>query len=103
MAKRGDKAREEITNTIVEAFGNKGTFVGIQDKKIYVIGNDGGEQMQFAISFSMTKTPLKPADGGAPSGEPFSVEKATATPKDISDEDRKKVAELMERLGLKDE
>ena len=73
MARRGDLARENVTKIIVDAFGDN--FVTIQDKKIYVMGSDGGEMVQFAISLTMPKTPVEA--GAAPS---FTVSHDWSTP-----------------------
>ena len=105
MAKRGDQARESVKNTIIEAFSKDGNFVTFQDKKIYVQAKDGanGEVIQFAITMTMPKTPV--AAGAAPiavsndwSGEPSTVD----TPTELAPEDKAKVADLMEKLGIKD-
>jgi hypothetical protein len=92
MSKRGDEARQVVGNTIVAAFGDN--FVDVRDKKIYVNMKEGGETIQFAISITMPKTPIATE---MPTGEP-----AAASPIELSPEDKAKIAELKERLGIKD-
>ena len=99
MARRGELARETASRIIIEAFGDK--YVTTADKKIYVEVNDGpgGELLQFAISMTMpkntlTKTAAAANDWSGPVAASVSTEAA------ISDEDRAKVQELMQELGL---
>lgn len=103
LAKKGDLAREYVKNKIVEAFG--GDFVGIADKKIYVKARDGenGEEMQFAISMTMPKTPLETAGSSTPdlSTGVFSSVPAS-TPVEMDPADKAKVEELKKRLGIID-
>lgn len=53
---RGANAKVNVENKIREAFGND--FAGMQDKKLYVWADDGGEKVQIAISLTCPKTPL---------------------------------------------
>ena len=102
MAKRGDFAREEVKQIIINAFGDN--FVGIQDKKIYVKAKDaGGEVIQFCINITMPKEgfnankadtiTVNPNDWGASTPRVFSTESNTsaAVNEEISQEDRDKV------------
>lgn len=105
MARRGDQARQDVTNRILNAFA--GSFV--QDKKIYVNVLEGGEAIQFAISLTMPKTPVAgPAAGSgidAAGNHDFSdmnTKPVMPTQTEISAEDSAKVDELMKRLGIKD-
>ena len=106
MAKRGDAAREAVKNKIIEAFGPD--FVAFLDKKIYVEAQDGpgGETLQFAITMTMPKTSVSREEGAnttAPAGGDWSGPAAAtpvATPTEITDDDKAKVAELMKKLGL---
>ena len=108
MAKKGDQARESVKNIIIDAFTEKNAFVAFQDKKIYVQVPDGsnGEVLQFAISMTMPKVPI---NAGAPavastdwsSGSVSTEEKPQVTPVELTPEDKAKVQELMERLGVK--
>ena len=73
--KRGDLAREKVRDTIIKAFG--GDFITIYDKKIYVKAQDGanGEEIQFAITMTMPKTPIDAATVGetSSSGKNYEV------------------------------
>lgn len=100
MARRGDTARQEVTNKIIGAF--PGSFV--QDKKIYVNVSENGEAIQFAISLTMPKTPID-GPSNVEAGD-YDFSNPTAKPvipiaKEISAEDDAKVTALMERLGIK--
>ena len=104
MAKRGDIARQNVQDIIVKAFG--ADCVGVQDKKIYVYADDGGEKIQFAVSITMPKVPVT-CGGSVGSNETAgSVEVNTSPaaspvmPIELSAEDKAKVAELMKTLGL---
>lgn len=104
MARKGEIGRENVKKAIIDAFGDN--FVGEQDKKLYVWANDGGEQVQFAISITMPKNPLgdvpknpndwsEPIDNGSVAGAV--KESSTVT---ISAEDEAKVQELMKTLNI---
>lgn len=101
MAKRGDAARESVRDTIVKAFEATNNFVTIQDKKIYVTAQDGpgGEVIQFAIAMTIPKTPVQ--GSGQPTTETTkAVVGEPPQPVDLAPEDKEKVKELMERLGI---
>ncbi len=108
MSKKGDQARESVKNIIIDAFTQKNAFVAFQDKKIYVQVPDGpnGEVLQFAIAMTMPKVPVV---AGAPTTAPTdwssdsisAGENPQVTPTELSPEDKAKVQELMERLGVK--
>ena len=106
MAKRGDAAREAVKNKIIEAFGS--SYIATIDKKIYVEAQDGpgGETLQFAITMTMPKTSVARQEGASDlppaSGDWTGPAAATpvATPTEITDDDKAKVAELMKKLGL---
>ena len=106
MAKRGDAAREAVKDKIIEAFGPR--FIALVDKKIYIEAQDGpnGEWLQFAITMTMPKTgvarqeattelPAADSDWSGPAAAT-----PVATPTEITDDDKAKVAELMKKLGL---
>lgn len=103
MARKGDQARSDVMNQIVSAF--PGAF--IQDKKIYVTANEGGEAIQFAISLTMPKTPVAGPAGGAGTDAAgnhdfsgASAKPVTPTATEITPEDEAKVDALMKRLGI---
>ena len=105
---RGSIAKESVIKQIQSAFGDK--FIGEYDKKIYVWANDGGEQVQIAISLTCPKNPIEIAtnvdtDGGdwdfsddAPTNTKVAV--ANAGPAEITEEEKANIAELMAKLGL---
>ena len=56
MAK-GQAAKAEVENIIRNAFGKN--FLGVMDKKLYVLADDGGgEMINVAISMTCPKTPF---------------------------------------------
>lgn len=99
MAK-GNVAKEQVTNTIINAFGDK--FIGISDKKIYVWAEENGEQLQIAISMTMPKTQIVAGDiVAAPIGTTGTTSAPAApTPVDISPEDKEAVEMLKKKLGV---
>ena len=107
MAK-GAIAKQQVINKLKTAFG--ADFIGEYDKKIYVWANDGGEQVQIAISLTCPKNPIEIAanvdtDGGdwdfsdnAPTNTKVAV--ANAGPAEITEEEKSNIADLMAKLGL---
>ena len=107
MAK-GATAKEEVVKKIAEAFGNN--FIGEFDKKVYLWANDGGEMVQIAISLTCPKNPIQvdasvSLDDGdfdftddAPKTSKVAV--SAAPPAEITDEEKKNIADLMAKLGL---
>ena len=107
---RGAIAKQVVEQKIAQAFGND--FVGIFDKKLYVWANENGEKVQIAISLTCPKNPV----GGENNKIDFSVEPGNslnfedmsagpvaggnATKAEVTDEEKKNIAELMARLGL---
>ena len=106
MAK-GQIAKDFVEKKIQAAFG--ADYIGTFDKKIYVVAPEGGEKVQIAISLTCPKVPVT-VDNTVQIGD-FNFEDPTPatlttnatgtfTPAEISDEERKNVADLMARLGL---
>ena len=105
---RGAIGKQNVINKIKEAFGTD--FIGEYDKKIYVFANDGGEQVQIAISLTCPKNPIQvdasvSLDDGdfdftddTPKTSKIAV--SAAPPAEISEEEKKNIAELMAKLGL---
>lgn len=96
MAK-GNIAKENIAKRIAQAFGSD--YLGEFDKKIYVLGEENGEKIQIAISMTCPKVAVaiekeKPAEMNF---EEMPVIEQTV---EISDEEKKNIADLMKRLGL---
>lgn len=98
MAK-GNAAKEQITKLIIDALGDN--FVCTQDKKIYTWADDDGEQVQIAISMTMPKTPIAGPTGESGSTDLGASSPQTFTATELSLEDKRRVEELMQRLGVK--
>ena len=93
MAK-GSEAKEYVIRKIKEAFGED--FVGEQDKKIYVWGQEGGEKVQIAISLTCPKNPI----GGLNFEEKEKIFEEENKAVEITEEEKNKIDELMKRLGI---
>lgn len=108
MAAKGSLAKEEVTKKIAEAFGQN--FLGEYEKKLYILANENGEQVQIAISLTCPKNPI-------PFGEGQEEEKknsldidiggafgSIATPPkritEIPEEETRNLEALMKRLNL---
>ena len=105
MAK-GNIAKDLVEKKIQAAFG--ADYVGTFDKKIYVTAMENGEKVQIAISLTCPKVPVM-VDNTVQIGDynfedptPSITTSATSTftPAQITDEERKNIADLMARLGL---
>lgn len=104
MAK-GTIAKDRVIEKIQEAFGQD--FVGVYDKKAYVFADDGGEKVQIAITLTCPKVPVgtvapAPVNGGFDfenMGDPI-VAPTAFEPAQITEQERRTVADLMARLGL---
>ena len=98
---RGNDAKQEVIQRIAEAFG--ADWIGEVDKKYYVFANENGEKLQIAISLTCPKTQVEVKAPSASnklnfeSGETYA---APAQPIEISEEEKKNLADLMARLGL---
>ena len=107
MAK-GAIAKEEVVKKISEAFGS--SFIGEFDKKVYVWENDGGEQVQIAISLTCPKNPIQidssislddgDLDFTDDTPKTSKVAVSAAPPAEITEEEKKNIADLMAKLGL---
>lgn len=108
MAAKGSLAKEEVAKKIAEAFGQN--FLGEYEKKLYILANENGEQVQIAISLTCPKNPI-------PFGEGQEEEKKnsldidiggafgsiTTPPKritEIPEEETRNLEALMKRLNL---
>ena len=102
--RRGDLAKQSAIATIQTAFGDD--FVGLIDKKLYVIVKDGpnGEVVQLSIALTMPKTPVSasavPVTAQAPDGNAAAWESKPATPTELSAEDQAKLADLCARVCI---
>lgn len=98
---RGNEAKQEVIQRIAEAFG--ADWIGEVDKKYYVFANENGEKLQIAISLTCPKTQVEVKNESYSnklnfeSGETYA---APAQPIEISEEEKKNLADLMARLGL---
>lgn len=104
MAK-GAIGKANVIKKIKEAFGTD--FIGEYDKKIYVYTQENGERIQIALSLTCPKVQVAVAD--APATGDFNFEDdAPSTvvaagafqPADITPEERERVNDLMQKLGL---
>lgn len=105
MAVKGAESKSLVTKKILEIFPN--AFLYNNDKEIRIPLTEQGEQIEIKVVLSCAKTPVREAavldwSGGsstAPAAElvPASNE---IGPLQISEEDRRKVQELMAKLGL---
>ena len=105
---RGAIGKQNVINKIKEAFGTD--FIGEYDKKIYVFANDGGEQVQIAISLTCPKNPIQvdasvSLDDGdfdftddTPKTSKVAV--SAAPPAEITEDEKKNIVDLMKKLGL---
>lgn len=104
MAK-GAVAKQAVINRIAEAFGTD--FIGEVDKKVYVWATENGERVQIAMALTCPKTPVETPDAG---GGDWNFEDTPAaigtvaapvkTAAEISEAEKKNIADLMSRLGL---
>jgi hypothetical protein len=100
MAVKGAAAKEQVIKRISSAFGED--FIGEVDKKIYVWANDNGEKVQIAISLTCPKNFVENISSVKSKNDEildFSAETPSANV-EISDEEKKNIAELMAKLGL---
>lgn len=100
MAVKGAAAKEQVIKRISSAFGED--FIGEVDKKIYVWANDNGEKVQIAISLTCPKNFVENVSSVKNKNDEildFSAE-APNVNVEISDEEKKNIAELMAKLGL---
>ena len=107
MAK-GAIAKEEVVKKISEAFGS--SFIGEFDKKVYVWANDGGEQVEIAISLTCPKNPIQVDSSVTADAEDWdfsdnpkvntAVAVKNAAPAEITEEEKANIADLMAKLGL---
>lgn len=94
---RGAEAKELVAARLKEAFG--ADYIGEFDKKHYIWAVENGERLQIAISMTCPKNPVGETSAFAAAQSNGPVEPATASV-EISDEERKNVAELLKKLGL---
>lgn len=100
---RGAVAKDIVTKKIQEAFG--ADFAGINDKKVYVWADDGGEKVQIAISMTCPKTNVDfgnaPATGNTLNfdEEEMPQPQGYAVPQ-MGEDEKATLDRLMKELGL---
>ena len=102
---RGAEGKANVVKKLQAAFG--ADFIGEYDKKVYVWSQENGERIQIALSLTCPKVQVAVAD--APATGDFNFEDdAPSTvvaagafqPADITPEERERVNDLMQKLGL---
>lgn len=104
MAK-GAESKSLVTKKILETFPN--AFLYNSDKEIRIPLTEQGETIEIKVVLSCAKTPVREAavlDWSGNSSTTSAAEPvpapSEAAPPQISEEDRRKVQELMTKLGL---
>ena len=105
MAAKGAESKSLVTKKILEIFPN--AFLYNNDKEIRIPLTEQGETVEIKVVLSCAKTPVREAavldwsgnSSATPTAEPIPASSEVAPPQ-ISEEDRRKVQELMAKLGL---
>lgn len=107
MAK-GATAKTNVIKKIYEAFGDD--YIGEVDKKVYVWADDGGEKVQIALAMTCPKNPIEVPganepvfvdnSGGHNFDEPAASPVVSTARAEVTEEEKQKIAEMMERFGL---
>lgn len=100
---RGSAAKEIIKKKIASAFGEN--YIGEVGGKLYLWENDGGERVQIAIAMTCPKVFIEAEDAGRKEDFDWGTEGSTSAPApkpkvEITEEEQKKIADLMSKLGL---
>lgn len=123
MAAKGNVAKATVIEKIKEIFGEN--FIAEVDKKAYVWADDGGERIQIAITLTCPKVPIEApnvstskivdipevktevfnwgglaAQPGAWGNKPVTVAPESKPAIEITDDERNRIATLIEKLGL---
>lgn len=104
MAK-GNEAKRNLINKLIAAVG-PAAYLGEYDKKYYFWSEENGEKIQVAIAMTCPKNPVAVIDNNAGGDLDFEnmdkteVRPTTFEPAEITQEEKDKIAELMEKLGL---
>lgn len=95
---RGNEAKLYVQDKIKEAFGED--YLGITDKKIYVLAPEDGEKIQIAIALTAPKNTVSVS--APPKKDGIDFEKAFTVNNDveISPEERAHVQQLLNKLNL---
>lgn len=115
MAK-GQEAKDKVIAVLQEAFGD--SFLGIVDKKVYLLSEENGEATQVCLAMTCPKTPIDTGVVGTPikagtvlqcktdpdgkmtdyTGIKGPIPQGGAF--EISDEESEKVADLLKELNI---
>lgn len=110
---RGNQAKTEVIEKIIETFGQDKTI--LYDKKLYITTKEDGVPIQVCLTLTCPKTLVSPSGATAPAEPPksafgggFDFENMGATtaepepfkPAEITQAERDTVNDLMRRLGL---
>lgn len=101
---RGAEAKENLINKIISAPNIE--YIGEYDKKHYFWSEENGEKIQIAIAMTCPKNPVAVIDNNIGGDLDFEnmdkaeVRPTTFEPAEITQEEKDKVAELIEKLGL---
>lgn len=123
MAAKGNVAKATVIEKIKEAFGEN--FIAEIDKKAYIWADDGGERIQIAIALTCPKVPIEApnvstskivdipevkaetfnwgglaAQPGAWGNKPVVTAPEPKPAIEITDDERNRIAMLIEKLGL---
>ena len=100
MAK-GQEAKDNLIKKILNGTAGSG-YIGEYDKKHYIWSSEKGEQMQVAISLTCPKNQVSVVntDSDEIDFENIQAQPTTFTPAEITQEEKDKVKELMDKLGL---
>lgn len=110
---RGNQAKTEVIEKIIETFGRDNTI--LYDKKLYITTKEDGAPIQVCLTLTCPKTLVSPSGAAAPAEPPKSAfgggfdfesmgltaaEPESFKPAQITQAERDNVRELMARLGL---
>lgn len=110
---RGNQAKTEIIEKIIETFGQDNTI--FYDKKLYITTKEDGAPIQVCLTLTCPKTLVSPSGAAAPAEPPKSAfsggidfeslgleapEPTVFKPAEITEKERETVRDLMARLGL---
>lgn len=90
---KGAVAKENVIEIIKKTFGQD--FLGEQDKKLYVLADDGGEKVQIAISLTCPKVGIETM-----SAEPRSETAKQPAAVEVTQEETETLSTLLKKLGL---
>ena len=110
---RGNQAKTEVIEKIIETFGRDNTI--LYDKKLYITTKEDGAPIQVCLTLTCPKTLVSPSGAAAPAEPPKSAfgggfdfesmgltaaEPESFKPAQITPAERDTVNDLMRRLGL---